>query len=283
MGWGYVRSYIGFNSSRIKENLEHNIKLSSFNAHSIVPKDQKNTEKSKAYFEFATLIAQEKSQIFCFQEVPNLPYAIKKCRALKQNPVDPAYKTIQGKGSLGILTKLPVIKTQSKYFESSTNGYQWADIKWNDRQIIRVFNVHLQSNGITGMTEEVRKNGNLKEKKTWSRIKGIMGRYKKAAQKRALQAEEIAKEIQESPHPVIICGDFNDVPLSYSYRILSMGLQDSFKEKGNGFATTYTGPIPGLRIDYIFVAPLFQITSFYTGKRNFSDHKPVSTIIEPRL
>ena len=171
----------------------------------------------------------------------------------------------------------------NQYHQYHTNGYQWADLKINDHQVIRVFNLHLQSNGITLMTEDVTANGNIQNKKTWRSIKGIMGQYKRAALKRAEQAEEIARLVKESPYPVIICGDFNDVPVSYSYRILSKELQDTFKEKGGGFATTYTGPIPGLRIDYIFVSPRFEINSFHTGKRNFSDHKPVSTIIIPRL
>lgn len=283
-GWGYIQSFIGFGSNQRALPIEGELKITSFNAHSIVPSKEINEERKKAYTAFSGMIANEQSQIFCFQEVPNLSRAIKKCRALKSNPVDPSYKVFQEKGgSLGILTNLPVLQTQYHYFDYRTNGYQWADIQFSSHQVIRVFNLHLQSNGISNITEEVASNGNLQDEKTWLRIKGIMGRYKRAAQKRAEQAEEIARAIQESPHPVIICGDFNDVPTSYAYRIISNGMQDSFKKKGGGTAVTYVGPIPGLRIDYIFVPYTFEISSFYTGKRNFSDHKPVSTIIQPRL
>jgi len=283
MGWGYIRSFVGIGWGERPQTTENSIKLTTFNAHSIVPKKEINLERKKAYESFASLIAGENSQVFCFQEVPNLKWSVEKCRTLEEDPIDPAYKVLQSKGSLGILTRLPVLETQSRYFNSSTNGYQWADLRWNDRQIIRVFNLHLESNGITGMTERVKKHGNFQDKKTWESIKGIMRRYKRASQKRAEQVEEIAGAIRQSPHPVIICGDFNDVPVSYTYRILSSGLQDTFKAKGRGFATTYTGPLPALRIDYIFVAPHFKISSFYSGQRNFSDHKPVSTIIHPRL
>ncbi len=284
VGWGYLLSFIGFGKNSLHLAEEGSFKFTSFNAHSIVPKkNQLNEERNKAYGDFADMISQQKSQVFCFQEVPNLPRAISKSREMKPKAIDPAYQILQDKrGSLGILTNLPVLRSHSEYYEYRTNGYQWADLQLNDHQIIRVFNLHLQSNGITRMTRDV-SNGNLGKKKTWKRIKNIMGQYKRAAQKRARQAKEVAEAIQQSPHPVIICGDLNDVPTSYAYRVISESMQDSFKEKGGGFATTYTGPIPGLRIDYIFVSYPYEIQSFQTGKRNFSDHKPVSTIIRPRL
>jgi endonuclease/exonuclease/phosphatase family metal-dependent hydrolase len=68
---------------------------------------------------------------------------------------------------------------------------------------------------------------------------------------RARQAEILREHIAASPHPVIVCGDFNDTPLSYSYRLMSKGLKDSFMEKGWGLGTTYAGALPALRIDYI--------------------------------
>jgi endonuclease/exonuclease/phosphatase family metal-dependent hydrolase len=283
VGWGHVLSFIGFGNNQPQAVKEGSFKFTSFNAHSIVPKKEAlNQEWKKVYGEFADFITREDAQVFCFQEVPNLPRAIRKSNEQAEKPIDPAYRILQDRGGLGIMTKLPVLQTHSKYYDYRTNGYQWADIQLNDRQVVRVFNLHLQSNGITHMTNDVASNGNIQEKKTWKRIKSIMGQYKRAAQKRARQVEEVLEAIQQSPYPVIVCGDFNDVPASYAYRVFSENLQDAFKEKGGGWATTYTGPIPGLRIDYIFVSHRFDIRSFYTGKRNFSDHKPVSTVIRLR-
>jgi endonuclease/exonuclease/phosphatase family metal-dependent hydrolase len=283
IGWGYILSFVGFGNNRPQPVEAGSFKFTSFNAHSIVPnKEALNQERNKVYGEFADFIAQENAHVFCFQEVPNLPRAIRKSQDQTNTPVDPAYQILQDRGGLGILTNLPVLKTRSNYFDYRTNGYQWADLQLNDEQVIRVFNLHLQSNGITDMTKDVASNGNLREKRTWKSIKNIMGQYKRAAQRRAKQVEEVLEAIRKSPHPVVICGDLNDVPASYAYRIFSENLQDAFKEKGGGWATTYTGPIPGLRIDYIFVSHRFEVNSFYTGKRNFSDHKPVSTIIRPK-
>src|ERR1017187_5142624 len=73
---------------------------------------------------------------------------------------------------------------------------------------------------------------------------------------RATQAEEVSDEIRRSPYPVILCGDFNEVPLSYAYRILTQGLHDDFQEAGWGSGTSHSDALPWTRIDYIFSSPL---------------------------
>ncbi len=281
LGWGHVRSFIGVGTHNLRQAPQGSIKVTSFNAHSIVPRSSINREKDKAYQAFSALIASEGSHVYCFQEVPGFQRAIKQGKELTTDPIPAELKIIQEKGGIGMLTKLPVADHSYEYFDYETNGYQWADLELPKGGIVRVINIHLQSNGISDMTEEVRAKGTIRDKKTWKSIRGILGKFKRAAQKRATQAEIIAGVIRQSPHPVVVCGDFNDVPLSYTYRVISEGLQDTFKEKGVGLATTYAGHLPALRIDYILVAPAFDILSFYTGRRNFSDHKPVSTIIKP--
>jgi endonuclease/exonuclease/phosphatase family metal-dependent hydrolase len=74
-----------------------------------------------------------------------------------------------------------------------------------------------------------------------------------------------------------VCGDFNDTPNSYVYRILSDRLQDSFKEKGLGIGTTFAGSIPLLRIDYILADMQFKINECKVIHNKWSDHYPVVT------
>ena len=65
-----------------------------------------------------------------------------------------------------------------------------------------------------------------------------------------------------------MCGDFNDTPLSYTYRLMSRGLQDAFREKGRGFYNTF-------RIDYVLVSDDFEVLSYEVPSVEFSDHHPV--------
>ena len=106
-----------------------------------------------------------------------------------------------------------------------------------------------------------------------------MEKLKKAFQKRGTQAEILRAAIDQSPHPVIVLGDFNDTAISYTYKTIIGDLQDAFLTKGWGVGSTFTGPLPYLRIDYVLVDPVFEIADFKVIEKKFSDHYPVSCVI----
>lgn len=193
---------------------------------------------------------------------------------------DLQYSHWKREGDLAIFSRYPILRKGSHFFSPSA-GYLYADIQYG-KEIIRVYNIHLQSNTITGLAHAVAEEGNLKEKKTWVRIRGILGRFRRASRTRALQSEMIAAEFAKSPYPLLVCGDFNDTPLSYAYTHIRGKLTDTFKRAGSGLATTYVGPIPGLRIDYIFTDPAFVVLACQRADPAFSDHRPViSTVVLP--
>ena len=79
---------------------------------------------------------------------------------------------------------------------------------------------------------------------------------------------------------MIICGDFNDTPSSYTYHRISDHRKDAFVESGSGFGTTYAGEFfPAFRIDFILHDPGFSSTGFHRHKTPFSDHFPISVYI----
>jgi len=106
-------------------------------------------------------------------------------------------------------------------------------------------------------------------------ILDITNRLKWAFERRANQAESIAAHVHRSPYPVIVCGDFNDSPVSYTYRIMRHDLNDAFVESGSGFGNTYLGKFPSYRIDYILLNKKFNVFNYRTPKLNLSDHYPV--------
>ena len=89
------------------------------------------------------------------------------------------------------------------------------------------------------------------------------------------QADKVRIEIDKSPYPVIVCGDFNDVPNSYPYEKIGNGLQDAFVMKGSGIGRTFSGISPTLRIDNIFVDKLYSVHQFTRIAKKLSDHFPV--------
>jgi endonuclease/exonuclease/phosphatase (EEP) superfamily protein YafD len=105
-------------------------------------------------------------------------------------------------------------------------------------------------------------------------IRALWGKYTMGMAVRAQQATMVAEQIAASPYPVIVCGDFNDVPYSYVYKTMLGDLEDGFKECGKGFMFTYRGA-KSVRIDYIFHDKSLDGIDYYKQNLSYSDHYPV--------
>ena len=92
---------------------------------------------------------------------------------------------------------------------------------------------------------------------------------------RSLQADRVKQHITTSPYPVIVAGDFNDTPVSYTYRKMRRGLRDAFVEAGYGAGFTYRGKYPPNRIDYILYNEEIECNDFDIVKARYSDHYPI--------
>jgi endonuclease/exonuclease/phosphatase family metal-dependent hydrolase len=101
----------------------------------------------------------------------------------------------------------------------------------------------------------------------------ILSAYKSRAQ----EVHRILYHAKKSPYPVIICGDFNDTPVSYCYQQLKSSFEDAFLEAGIGTGATYAGKVPPNRIDYIFHSDGFRATAFHIQKEILSDHRAIWT------
>ena len=91
------------------------------------------------------------------------------------------------------------------------------------------------------------------------------------------QADEVRKHADNSPYPEIICGDFNDVPNSYTYFKVRGDREDVFVKKGLGIGRTFRNISPTLRIDYIFADKQFEVVQFKRFVLPYSDHFPLIT------
>ena len=113
------------------------------------------------------------------------------------------------------------------------------------------------------------------DKGTICDIRNISVSLKKGFAQRAHQAQVVKAQIDLSPYPVIVTGDFNDTPVSYSYRKIRKGLNDSFVTSGYGAGFTYRGNYPPNRIDYILYDNALESRQFDIIKAKYSDHYPV--------
>lgn len=149
---------------------------------------------------------------------------------------------------------------------------------------VRVYNCHLQSYRLQKAEINTIDSINLdNHQKTKEKILELGLKFKDALIKRAEQAATLREHINGSRYPVIVCGDFNDTPVSFTYRTVKGNLEDSFTQSGKGTANTYNGKLPSFRIDYILYSPIFTSFNFEVSSLNHSDHFPISCDLFPEV
>lgn len=276
VGWSHIQGFMGLHSSDKVEADKSNISVISYNFNygsRVVNRDNKKkaiTKKDAA--DFLRRFADE--DILCFQEMNTNAVKI-----ISQH-FGGHYKHKVAKHTM-ILSRYPIIDKGLIEFGTITNSCIWADIA-TPSDTFRVYNMHLKSNRISKTADEIASEGTIDDKKTWRGIGNIFQQYRKTHIKRANQAQLVRRHMDQSPYPVMACGDFNDPPLSYTYRHIKGDLEDTFLCKGEGLGTTFAGSIPLQRIDYIFVNSQFETLSHKVIKEEFSDHYPIATLIKPK-
>lgn len=255
-------------------------KLLSFNVRLFnLYKWETKTNATEGIFHF---IERESPEIICFQEFYSRDSSSiseeKITSKLKKKNSHIFYSLNKKKTShFGIATfsSFPIIAKGEIKFPNTYNVCIYTDLKIG-HDTIRVYNNHLQS--IKFLKEDYETLDSLKMKynpKQMVGIRRIFSRVKEAFEKRAKQVDAVADHIKKSPHPVIVCGDFNDSPVSYSYQKMRGNLNDAFIESGNGIGYTYRGKFPSYRIDYILYDPIFKSYEYQSPKLELSDHYPV--------
>ena len=176
-------------------------------------------------------------------------------------------------------SRFPIVNEGKIVFNNRSNNIcLYTDLIANG-DTVRVYNMHLQSINF-GYADIRFVQSMLSEEDAEDEVensKSILRRMKRAYTRRAEQSNAISAHMATCPYPILICGDFNDTPVSYTYRVLSAGMKDAFRESGSGFGKTFVNPLPIPRIDYIFHSETLQSWEFKTIEaEGMSDHYPVT-------
>jgi endonuclease/exonuclease/phosphatase family metal-dependent hydrolase len=181
--------------------------------------------------------------------------------------------------SLTIFSKFPVINSGCVGLSTTYNDAIFADLNING-SMVRVYCVHLKSNSVSNRTTSLIEN-HVINKETAETSRFVLGVVKRTYSDRAIQAEILRKHIESSPYPVIIGGDFNDTPQTYTYATISENLLDAWQERGFGRGSTYAGAIPFLRIDFLLSDKKIPVVDCHVHRDFlFSDHYPVSGVFK---
>jgi endonuclease/exonuclease/phosphatase family metal-dependent hydrolase len=275
LGGYYLTTIVGLNFFQSEK--KGDIKVLTYNILSTKRVKDKDTPKLRAFIDSINC------DIICFQEFAHYQELEERVSSAlskfpyRQYPIDSKMLDYYTPNSmLSIYSKYPIISGGSIPFEpyNGANGYIYADIQIKDK-IIRFYNIHLNSNLVTSVVDsqvEIRE-----EKKMIKKIYLILKKMRYTAQMRGKQAEYLKKHMKQSPYPVVICGDFNTIPVSYPYRVIKENLIDAFQQSGKGYAQTYRERVPALKIDNIFVDKKIKTSNTEVLKVNFSDHYPMVT------
>ncbi len=270
-GYQNIGHYFAFHSKPVV-NDPHDFSVISFNiSNALEAYDTRSDIKAEKKEKMEAFLKRFNDEdIICLQEVGDYASDL-----IKLN-----FKSYHihkfSKGAV-ILSKHKIIKKGLIEFGTKTNSCLWADVEM-DTDTLRVYSLHLQSNRISDATKEMLNSDKFDQDKTWESILGILKRYRHHHKTRSIQAKTVKEHISLSPYPVLVCGDFNDVPMSYTYHHISEGLVDAYKAKGSGTGSTFNGKIPFLRIDYILAHPALNVVKFNVIRENYSDHFPVAAL-----
>lgn len=175
---------------------------------------------------------------------------------------------------IATFSRFPIIRRGEIIHPGSSSLSIYTDILVG-KDTFRIYNNHLESFRLKKMERSLLEEMTADDKETIDEVKTLSVSLKKGFVKRSLQAQVVKDHINSSKYPVIVAGDFNDTPVSYTYRKIRKGLNDSFVASGYGAGFTYKGNYPPNRIDYILYDNALISNHFDILKVKYSDHYPV--------
>ncbi|WP_297191104.1 endonuclease/exonuclease/phosphatase family protein [uncultured Porphyromonas sp.] len=185
----------------------------------------------------------------------------------------------RGGSTLALLSKYPIKEAKEIPLPSWVNGAVAYKVDIRGKETL-VINVHLESFRLHRVDGEdylrLAKEGDAVRLKDALRAK-----LSPTFRSHNIQANIIHDLIQSyGSGRVIVCGDFNDTPLSYARYKIGEGLEDAFVSKGNGLGITFHTRPFFVRIDHILFGPAFRALRCEVDKTaSESDHYPIEAVL----
>ena len=185
---------------------------------------------------------------------------------------------------MAIFSRFPIVRRGTIPFGKLTQNHaMWADLvrpatPGHRPDTTRVFNVHFQS---MSMAESDLVTATESEAGLRQKAPNLLRRFRNGAVARGNQVDTVLARVLRSSYPVLLAGDFNDLPYSYTYDQLADHLQNAWATAGLGIGATYHGQLPFLRIDQQFASPQWRVLGCRVHQEiKWSDHYPLEGLYQ---
>ena len=263
-----------------KSKAENSIRVMSYNVHDFRHVDGV-TEKEQFANQVMEMVREHAPDILCCQEFSQFKSGVSRPQCIEDFAKEAGFQYIYfnrktNYGGNVIFSKYPLTKVaeDSGFGKGNTYGVM-VSVDAGEKGKFHVANVHLLSYMITDSEIDVLTNAS--ERQNLDTIgKTVLHKLSFAFQKRSEELQTVLNGMPPVGGPIIICGDFNEPPLSFNYRQMQMaGFVDTFTKVGFGIKPTYAGKLPLLRIDYVWANDGVKPLAFERHKYKASDHYPI--------
>ncbi|MFI3287302.1 MAG: endonuclease/exonuclease/phosphatase family protein [Rikenellaceae bacterium] len=192
-------------------------------------------------------------------------------RIYQKNPTE----SLSGYTGRIILSKYPLSRRRNYNSGDYGSGFTSCDMV-HLGDTIRIFNCHLQTTGFNKINKEQSVMKFLEGDSTKIQSQKTASIMAENFRERAAQADTLSQKIESFKNGVLVIGDFNATPMSYTYETIKGDLSDAFRDAGDGYGSTYREMGGFFRIDYVlYNSSLYECESYQSPDWTYSDHKPV--------
>ncbi len=291
IGFKSISVFFAFHStSSFKmERDQRSVRIVSWNVARFIELMKNNNKGSQTRLRMMEQLQEQNADILCLQEFQSsiLPNYYNNIYYITKQLKYPFFYFVYDQDGDGqyyssiIFSRFPIIDSGSVRYPRPSNPdvLLFADIKAGE-DTIRVYTTHLQSLHFKKNDYELVTRIKRADDSLLSNSRTIFSKLKTGIVNRRIQADIVAKVMDDSPFPRIFCADMNDIPNSYAYYTIRGDMQDAFLKKGFGIGRTFSAISPTLRIDYIFADDHFRINQFRRTVKDYSDHYMLVTDVE---
>ena len=284
---GFFLQLLGTSKPPAVDEHPQMVSLMTYNVHQFQGKDDQPQQSDSNALAFIDLVRKHQPDLLCLQE-----YAAPKTLALNDSLTLMGYNHYYGAhtSSRGlpygtvVYSRLPIT-----YVTRIDNEKLLVELH-NDGQRFRVCCIHMDSYRFDAEDREEidrLRRGEMQpsSRRTFGKVKETILSHEEE------WTQHIKPVVTSSSLPMVMAGDFNDIPGSWLYRQIVDVMTDTFREKGSGMSITYNGGdghlipfghdgIPQFRIDMVFHSDGINTLSYKRIKTDISDHYPILTSFE---